>query len=789
MKKILPILFSLLLSVSAVAQVSFSPIDTFYCDSQYPDTFQLSGGMPLGGYYAGAGVVDSLYFITDSLLGATELLYILDDDTAFFTAHVVGNPPVNLEYSYYGECYTCPGQIQPTNFNLFTIPDSLQYLYDYAKTIMHYNGTSNVISTHFPEDTIITFYPHLVDHTLDCVDVIYNIRFFNQNVATINQGTCGTTQMTYDTVSSNACFCEDNYILFYGYDSYGDGWQGNTYSISMDGVEVASGGLDNGDEFIDELCLPTGCYSVEVGGGIWTEEVSFDFGSLEDAVAGSYSYVAVGDTTCPFLGCTDSDALNYNSDATEDDGSCEYPCSYYGMENIATGGGQWNFEGEVLIEDCDGNTLFEGAGAFSDCVALTETYIITLTSNYGNGWNGNILIISDNSYTLEDGSIWSDTIGVFGCEGDCINDIDNDGICDENEIAGCTDASACNFNTDATDEDGSCYYPEPATITNAISCNNYLFIDTLLTESGSYTQTFTATNGCDSLITLNLSIFSSTEAGFNITACESYEWNGQLYTESDTYTYTTQNANGCDSLLTLHLNILEESSSFTEIVSCDNYTWNEQVYEESGNYTYITNNANACDSVATLSLTINDTYNSVENVTSCEAYEWMDSLYNQSGNYTQSYINAQACDSTLTLNLIVSSPPTATISSSGASLVAIGGNGFSYEWNTGETGQGIVPNNNGTYWVLITNAEGCVSDTTFYDYQGVGITEWNKNLSIYPNPVKNTLHTNLVGNKKVYNLIGEVVLESDKQALDVSLFPPGIYLLESKGEFLKFVKH
>ena len=40
----------------------------------------------------------------------------------------------------------------------------------------------------------------------------------------------------------------------------------------------------------------------------------------------------------------------------------------------------------------------------------------------------------------------------------CINDADGDEVCDENEIAGCTDSSACNFDEDATDDNGSCTY-------------------------------------------------------------------------------------------------------------------------------------------------------------------------------------------------------------------------------------------------------------------------------------------------------------------------------------------
>ena len=38
----------------------------------------------------------------------------------------------------------------------------------------------------------------------------------------------------------------------------------------------------------------------------------------------------------------------------------------------------------------------------------------------------------------------------------CVNDADGDGICDENESAGCTDPDALNYNADAEVDDGSC---------------------------------------------------------------------------------------------------------------------------------------------------------------------------------------------------------------------------------------------------------------------------------------------------------------------------------------------
>jgi hypothetical protein len=69
-------------------------------------------------------------------------------------------------------------------------------------------------------------------------------------------------------------------------------------------------------------------------------------------------------------------------------------------------------------------------------------------------------------------------------------------------------------------------------------------------------QTFSGANGCDSVVTLNLTIHYSTVSDFEITTADScYEWNTQVYCETGDYVQTLQTADGCDSVVTLHLTI------------------------------------------------------------------------------------------------------------------------------------------------------------------------------------------------------------------------------------------
>ena len=58
---------------------------------------------------------------------------------------------------------------------------------------------------------------------------------------------------------------------------------------------------------------------------------------------------------------------------------------------------------------------------------------------------------------IEDGSC-TYSENYFNCNGNCINDSDADGICDELEVLGCTNPNASNYNNIATEDDGTCIF-------------------------------------------------------------------------------------------------------------------------------------------------------------------------------------------------------------------------------------------------------------------------------------------------------------------------------------------
>ncbi len=161
--------------------------------------------------------------------------------------------------------------------------------------------------------------------------------------------------------------------------------------------------------------------------------------------------------TIPEFGCTDVTACNFDAEATTDDGSC------LTLDECGECGGDGPGEDAC---DCDGNQLDALGVCGGDCAAdLDADGVCDDVDDCVGAYddcgicNGPGAIDDCGCTGIPAGDCDCDgnELDALGeCGGDCAADLDGDGICDTDEIPGCTDDAACNFNPDATDEDGSC---------------------------------------------------------------------------------------------------------------------------------------------------------------------------------------------------------------------------------------------------------------------------------------------------------------------------------------------
>ena len=69
------------------------------------------------------------------------------------------------------------------------------------------------------------------------------------------------------------------------------------------------------------------------------------------------------------------------------------------------------------------------------------------------------VIVTDTTNCIDTMYFEIENFSPYDCDGNCLNDIDSDGVCDELEVIGCMDIDACNYNAEATDDNGTCIFP------------------------------------------------------------------------------------------------------------------------------------------------------------------------------------------------------------------------------------------------------------------------------------------------------------------------------------------
>jgi PKD repeat protein len=171
--------------------------------------------------------------------------------------------------------------------------------------------------------------------------------------------------------------------------------------------------------------------------------------------------------------------------------------------------------------------------------------------------------------------------------------------------------------------------------------------------SGTFIDTFASANNCDSIRTLNLTVRPVNATTSNVNICPGSSYEG--YNATGTYVDTFSNQYGCDSVRTLNLNVLNSITDTLDLSICNGSSY----YGYSSNGTYIdTFSSGGCDSVRVLNLTVvSALYDSITS-TICSG----DTLYGytQAGTFVDTFTASTGCDSTRTLFLTVLPSPTTT---------------------------------------------------------------------------------------------------------------------------------
>jgi len=256
------------------------------------------------------------------------------------------------------------------------------------------------------------------------------------------------------------------------------------------------------------------------------------------------------------------------------------------------------------------------------------------------------------------------------------------------------------------------------------------------TTAGIYKDTLQSSGGCDSIITINLTVLNSynNTQSINICAGQSYTLpGGNSANISGTYNDTLNASNGCDSIIITNLNITP-STPFTQNISIckgQSYTLpNGNTTTIAGTYNDTLTTSAGCDSIIITNLTIVPPTPVTQNVSICIGQSFTlpgGNAVSIAGNYNDTISTTAGCDSIVITTLTINQLPTATpgtslqlscTTTSGTISVTTSATNPNYSWS----GPGIVSgastssptiNAAGTYTVIVTDAvTGCTNSTT-----------------------------------------------------------------------------
>ncbi len=223
--------------------------------------------------------------------------------------------------------------------------------------------------------------------------------------------------------------------------------------------------------------------------------------------------------------------------------------------------------------------------------------------------------------------------------------------------------------------------------------------------AGTYVDTLTSAGGCDSISTITVTVTPALTHTVNVSICQgqSYFAGGASQTTSGNYVDTLTSSGGCDSILTTALNVTPAITTAGNVAICQGGSANVHgnTVTAPGTYVDTLTSSGGCDSISTITVTLTPVITNTVNVNICQGQSYFAGGANQttSGNYVDTLTSSGGCDSILTTTLNVAPAITTT----GNVAICQGGSA---------TVHGNVVTTPGNYVDTLTSAGGCDSIST-----------------------------------------------------------------------------
>lgn len=221
-------------------------------------------------------------------------------------------------------------------------------------------------------------------------------------------------------------------------------------------------------------------------------------------------------------------------------------------------------------------------------------------------------------------------------------------------------------------------------------------------QSGTYLDTFIRFNGCDSVIQTKITLLADTLVYSTAKIClgDSFNFGGSYVKSPGKYSHQFVRSNGCDSLVNLTLQALTDTTVLLNAKICngETITIGAQAFKNAGSYSIPLQRQSGCDSIIKLNVTVLPTATSNKRIVFCniDSFEYRGKFYPLPLKISDTVLAQNGCDSILKIDFgskfVKAGIAIDTSNSPTVQFFSTSTNANFWKWNFGDLKSSVIEN-------------------------------------------------------------------------------------------------